>query len=195
VRRFIGPVVALASLACSHAASHPPPEAAAPPPQVVGDGPLEPLPHRPLDAWEQQCLAEAQDADAGASSCLTVLVDNEMSSALPLVFVTVLLDGQPIFTRSDLERRTDLSELPSLSIFRGKVSAGEHDLATHLAFELRCYGVYSYCPRLRLDVLSRYTVSAQASKVAEVHAVAYERGGVTTPIEKRPALKYRAGSF
>lgn len=52
------------------------------------------------------------------------------------------------------------------------------------------YGVFSYLRGYRFEVRSSHSFTAVEGKTINLQAVAYEKGGVTTPLEERPAIRY-----
>jgi hypothetical protein len=51
--------------------------------------------------------------------------------------------------------------------------------------------VFSYLRGYRFEVRSSHSFTAVDGKTVNLDAVAYEKGGVTTPLEERPAIRYR----
>ena len=52
------------------------------------------------------------------------------------------------------------------------------------------YGVFSYLRGYKFEVRSSHSFTAVEGKTINLQAVAYEKGGVTTPLEERPAIRY-----
>ena len=52
------------------------------------------------------------------------------------------------------------------------------------------YGVFSYLRGYRFEVRSSHSFTAVEGKTMQLQVVAYEKGGVTTPLEERPAVRY-----
>ncbi|MEM9691107.1 MAG: hypothetical protein AAGA56_01055, partial [Myxococcota bacterium] len=52
------------------------------------------------------------------------------------------------------------------------------------------YGVFSYLRGYRFEVRSSHSFTAVEGKTTRLRILAYEKGGVTTPIEERPAVRY-----
>jgi hypothetical protein len=78
-------------------------------------------------------------------------------------------------------------ELPVLDI---GVPPGEHVLQAFLRYRGRGYGVFSYLQGYRFDVRSTHTFAAAPGSLSEVTVEGYEKGGVTTPLEERPAVRW-----
>jgi hypothetical protein len=52
------------------------------------------------------------------------------------------------------------------------------------------YGVFSYLRGYRFEVRSSHSFTVTEGKAVTLRAIAYEKGGVTTPLEQRPAVRY-----
>jgi hypothetical protein len=52
------------------------------------------------------------------------------------------------------------------------------------------YGVFSYLRGYKFEVKSSHAFTITEGKTIQLEAVAWEKGGVTTPLEQRPALRY-----
>jgi hypothetical protein len=50
--------------------------------------------------------------------------------------------------------------------------------------------VFSYLEGYKFTVSSSYTFSAEPGKVTTVKVVGYEKGGITTDLKDRPAVRY-----
>jgi hypothetical protein len=50
--------------------------------------------------------------------------------------------------------------------------------------------VFSYLRGYKFEVKGSHSFTVTEGKTIELEAVAWEKGGVTTPLEQRPALRY-----
>ncbi|MFY0524821.1 dihydrolipoamide acetyltransferase [Archangium gephyra] len=114
---------------------------------------------------------------------------NEMGDSFVLESVAYALDGAPIFTRTD-ETSEELSKHKELEIFSGRIVPGQHQVAVRLVYRGHGYGVFSYLEGYRFKVQSSYTFNAEPGKVTTVRVVGFEKGGVTTDLQDRPAVRY-----
>jgi len=117
-----------------------------------------------------------------------ILHENRMSEGFKLVRVVYALDGAPIFTKADEEG--SLGEQKEFEVYNGSIVPGEHTLTVNLEYRGHGYGVFSYLKGYRFKVRSTYTFSVPEGRVATVVVVGYEKGGPTTPLEERPAVRY-----
>jgi len=121
---------------------------------------------------------------------LTVRFASEMSSSFVLSCVRVAVDGVARFMR--LKPDGEL-ELPGDALVVVPVAAGEHLLEVTVELRGRCIGIYGYCRGYVFTVRSSQRLSTLAQQPAVVGIVAYEKGGVTTPLEERPAVRFTSG--
>lgn len=127
------------------------------------------------------------DLSTGARAVL--VHRNEMGDSFVLESVVYALDGAPIFTRTD-DEAGDLSKHPELEIFSGRIVPGQHQIAVRLVYRGHGFGVFSYLEGYRFKVQSSYTFNADPGKVTTVRVVGFEKGGLTTDLQDRPAVRY-----
>jgi hypothetical protein len=113
---------------------------------------------------------------------------SEMGGSFAIESVAYALDGAPIFTKVDV--KGDLQNRQEFEIFNGRIVAGQHQIAAKVVYRGHGYGVFSYLEGYRFKIQSSYTFNAEAAKVTTVKIVGYEKGGVTTDLKDRPAIRY-----
>jgi len=118
--------------------------------------------------------------DLGAGARAVVLHRNEMGGAYVLESATFALDGAPVFARVDVDG--DLDRQPQLDVFAGRVAPGPHQLAVKLVYRTRGGD--------RLEVRSSSAFDAARGQVTTVKVTGFEKGGLTTRLEERPALRF-----
>ena len=126
------------------------------------------------------------DLSSGARAVL--VHKNDMGGSFALDSVAYALDGAPILTRTDKDG--DLSKRPEFEIFNGRIVPGQHQVAVKLVYRGKGFGVFSYLEGYKFTVSSSYTFSAEPGKVTTVKVVGYEKGGLTTDLKDRPAVRY-----
>ncbi|RKH17173.1 dihydrolipoamide acetyltransferase, partial [Corallococcus praedator] len=126
------------------------------------------------------------DLSTGARAVL--VHKNEMGNAFQLESVVYALDGAPIFTQVDTQG--DLNRHQALEVFNGRIVPGQHQLAVRLVYRGSGYGVFSYLEGYKFKVQSSYTFNAESGKVTTVNVVGVEKGGLTTDLKDRPAVRY-----
>jgi len=125
------------------------------------------------------------DLSAGARAVL--LHKSEMGSTFVLESVAYVLDGAPIFTKSDLSGDFAKGEF---EIFNGRIVPGQHQIAVKLGYRGHGFGVFSYLEGYRFNIQSSYTFKAEPTKVTQIKIVGYEKGGITTDLKDRPSVRY-----
>ncbi|MGF1511398.1 MAG: dihydrolipoamide acetyltransferase [Myxococcota bacterium] len=113
---------------------------------------------------------------------------NNMGSAFRLEEVQYALDGSPLLNR--IARGNDLDRQKEIELFDGSIVPGNHNLSVYLLFRGNGYGVFSYLKGYIFKVRSSYAFVAEEGKVTNVRAVAYEKGGFTTDLQDRVAIRY-----
>ena len=126
------------------------------------------------------------DLSSGARAVL--VHKNDMGGTFALESVAYALDGAPILTRTD--RDGDLANRPEFEIFNGRIVPGQHQVAVKLVYKGKGFGVFSYLEGYKFTVSSSYTFTAEPGKVTTVKVVGYEKGGLTTELKDRPAVRY-----
>jgi hypothetical protein len=118
-----------------------------------------------------------------------VQFDNEMSSAFQLVKAVFVVDGQVQYSRQDDSGA--LSDQKEIPIYTGNLPPGDHTIQLELTFQGNGYGVFSYLRGYKFGVKSGHAFTVGEGKALIVTALAYEKGGVTTPLEQRPTIEWR----
>ncbi len=124
----------------------------------------------------------------GAGARAVILHRNEMGGAFKLLSVQYALDTAPIFKKVDVNG--DLDGIEEREIHSSNIVPGNHNIAVQMTFQGQGYGFFSYVKGYKFKVTSSYTFTAEEGKVITIKVVAFERGGVTTKLEERPAIRY-----
>ncbi|AKT43220.1 hypothetical protein [Chondromyces crocatus] len=133
-------------------------------------------------------LSDTILSTGGAGSRAVIRFDNELSSAFRLTKVLVVLDGAVQYNKADQSGL--LSEQSEIPIFNGTIPPGDHTLQVLVTLQGNGFGVFSYLRGYRFEVRSSHSFTAVEGKTIKLQAVSYEKGGVTTPLEERPAIRY-----
>jgi hypothetical protein len=133
-------------------------------------------------------LSDTILSGGGAGSRAAIRFQNELSSAFRVTRVLVVLDGAVQYNKTD--QSGALAEQAEIPIFNGSVPPGDHTLQVLVNLQGNGYGVFSYLRGYRFEVRSSHSFTAVENKTINLNAVAYEKGGVTTPLEERPAVRY-----
>jgi hypothetical protein len=122
--------------------------------------------------------------------------DNEMSNAFRVVRVLVVLDGAVQYNKQD--DTGALAAQQQIPVFSGAIPPGDHTVQVLVQLRGHGYGVFSYLRGYRFEVKSSHSFTVSEGKTLKLTAAVYEKGGVTTPLEQRPAIRFiekvRAGA-
>lgn len=123
-----------------------------------------------------------------AGSRAEVEFQNEMSSAFQLTRALFVVDGQIQYNRQD--ESGALADQKEIPIYSGSVPPGDHNIQVALTFQGSGFGVFSYLRGYKFEVKSSHAFTALEGKNLTVTATAFEKGGVTTPLEQRPTIEW-----
>jgi len=118
----------------------------------------------------------------------SILFQNDMSGAFRLTRALFVLDGVVQYNKQD--DSGVLSSQKQIPIFKGAIGPGDHTLQVLLRLRGHGYGVFSYLRGYQFEVKQSHSFSVTEGKEMAVDVIAWEKGGVTTPLEQRPAVRY-----
>jgi hypothetical protein len=133
-------------------------------------------------------LSDTILSGGGAGSRSVIRFTNELSSAFRVTRALFVLDGAVQYNKTD--QSGALAEQAEIPIFNGSIPPGDHTVQVLINLQGNGYGVFSYLRGYRFEVRSSHSFTAVEGKTITLQAVAYEKGGVTTPLEERPAIRY-----
>jgi hypothetical protein len=133
-------------------------------------------------------LSDTILSTGAAGSRANIVFENKLSNLFQVTKALVVLDGAVQYNKSD--RSGVLSDEKSIPIFNGSIPPGDHLLQVLVNLQGNGYGVFSYLRGYRFEVRSSHTFTAIEGKSTRLRIVAYEKGGATTPLEERPAVRY-----
>jgi len=99
-----------------------------------------------------------------------------------------VLDGTVQLNKQD--ESGALSAQQEIPIFKGSIAPGDHTVQVLVRLRGHGYGVFSYLKGYQFEVKSTHSFSVVEGKEVLLDVVAWEKGGVTTPLEQRPAVRY-----
>ncbi|MEL7372782.1 MAG: dihydrolipoamide acetyltransferase [Myxococcota bacterium] len=117
-----------------------------------------------------------------------ILHRNEMGSSFTLEQAGYALDGAPLFNKTDPEGGLDEQE--QIELFNGSIVPGNHNISVFLLYRGNGYGLFSYLKGYTFRIQSSHAFTAEEGKITTVKVVAYEKGGFTTDLKDRPAIRY-----
>jgi hypothetical protein len=124
----------------------------------------------------------------GASRCV-IKHKNEMGSTFRLIKVVYALDGVQVMNKVDDTGR--LADMQEFDVYNGAIQPGNHTLTVQLVYQGSGYGVFSYLKGYKFKASSSNTFLAADGKATVVTVVGYEKGGMTTNMEDKPAVEFK----
>jgi hypothetical protein len=134
-------------------------------------------------------LSDTIIGGGAAGSRSEVEFKNEMSSAFQMTRALFVIDGQVQYNRGDDSGA--LADQKDIPIYSGSVPPGDHTIQVALTFQGNGYGVFSYLRGYKFEVKSSHAFTAVEGKTITITATAFEKGGVTTPLEQRPTVEWQ----
>jgi hypothetical protein len=144
-------------------------------------------------AWQIKArvgLLKEQTLGGGVGAQALIAHANNMGSSFRLTKLLYSLDGTQIFVRTD-ESAENLYKSKSFDIFAGPISPGSHVVGAVAVYRGHGYGVFEYLSKYTFQVKGNQTFTAVEGKVTKVDGNGFEKGGPTTPLEKRPAIEFK----
>jgi hypothetical protein len=124
----------------------------------------------------------------GASRCV-IKHKNEMGASFRLIKAVYALDGVQIFNKADDTGR--LSEMNEFDVYNGAIQPGNHTLSVQFVYQGYGFGVFSYLKGYKFKASSSHTFVAADNKATIVQVVGFEKGGIATNMEDKPAVDFR----
>jgi hypothetical protein len=141
-------------------------------------------------AWQLKArvqMLKEQMLAGGVGAQATIGHSNEMGSSFRLVKLQYSLDGTQVFARTD-DSGEELYKTKSFDIFAGPIAPGNHNLAAVATYRGHGYGVFEYLSKYTFTARGNQAFTAGEGKITKVDCKGYEKGGATTPLEKRAAV-------
>lgn len=133
-------------------------------------------------------LSDTILSGGSSGSRSSIRFENKLTAQFKLTRLLVVLDGAVQYNKTD--RSGVLAEQKVIPIFNGSIPPGDHTVQVLVNLQGYGYGVFSYLRAYKLEVRSSHSFTAVEGKTTQLRILSYEKGGVTTPIEERPAVKY-----
>jgi hypothetical protein len=118
----------------------------------------------------------------------SIIFQNDMSGAFRLTRALFVLDGAVQYNKQD--DTGALSGQKQIPIFKGSISPGDHTLQVLIRLRGHGYGVFSYLRGYQFEVKQSHSFTVTEGKQIDLDVIGWEKGGVTTPLEQRPAVRY-----
>jgi hypothetical protein len=141
-------------------------------------------------AWQLKArvqMLKEQIIGGGVGAQSLIAHANEMGSSFRLIKLIYTLDGTQVFVRTD-ETADNLYKTKAFDIFSGPIAPGNHTLAVAATYRGHGYGVFEYLSKYTFTARGNQSFIAGEGKLSKVDCRGHEKGGATTPLEKRPAI-------
>jgi len=117
-----------------------------------------------------------------------IVFRNEMTNAFRVVSVLFVLDGAVL--KKEQDDTGELAAKKSIPVLNGPISPGDHTLQVVVVFQGHGYGVFSYLRAHKYTTKHTHAFTVAEGKAVRIQTTAYETGGVTTPIDQRPNVRF-----
>jgi hypothetical protein len=142
-------------------------------------------------AWQLKArvqMLKEQMLGGGAGAQAVVAHNNEMGASFRLIKLIYSLDGTQVFVRTD-DSGENLYKSKGFDVFAGPISPGNHNVAAVATYRGHGYGVFEYLSKYTFTARGNQAFLAGEGKIAKVDCKGFEKGGPTTPLEKRAAIE------
>ncbi len=125
----------------------------------------------------------------GVGAQATITHKNKMGRSFRLIKLVYALDGRQFFARNN--ESAELFQIKKFDILTGPITPGSHTVSVLAVYQGHGYGVFRYLKKYRFTVRASHTFTTSEGKLTRIDVAGFERGGMTTPLEKRPAIDFR----
>jgi hypothetical protein len=142
-------------------------------------------------AWQLKArvqMLKEQMLGGGGGAQAVVAHASEMGASFRLVKLIYSLDGTQVFVRTD-DTAENLYKSRGFDVFAGPISPGNHNLSAIATYRGHGYGVFEYLSKYTFTARGNQAFIAGEGKIAKVDCKGFEKGGPTTPLEKRAAIE------
>jgi hypothetical protein len=124
-----------------------------------------------------------------SSAKVNIVHNNELGYFFKLESVSYILDGAPIFNKVD--QGGDLAGKKSFDVLPvSNLVAGNHNLTVQLVVRGSGHGFFSYLDEYKFKIKAAVTFLTEEGKITKVKIIPFERGGLTTDLKERPAVRF-----
>ena len=142
-------------------------------------------------AWQLKArvqMLKEQMLGGGVGAQALISHANEMGSSFRLISLIYSLDGTQVFVRTD-DTAENLYKTKSFDIFSGPIAPGNHNISAVATYRGHGYGVFEYLSKFTFTAKGANSFVAGEGKISKVDCKGFEKGGPSTPMEKRAAIE------
>ena len=125
----------------------------------------------------------------GIGSRSTIVHENKMGGNFKLIKLVYSLDGNQLYAKTDDTGK--LNDQKKIEILSGPITAGTHTLSVLMMYRGEGYGGRRYLRGYKFNVRSSHSFTVSEGKHVQITVTGYERGGMTTPLDKRPNIEFK----
>jgi hypothetical protein len=146
-------------------------------------------------AWRAKArVGMLKEAVLGGGVGAQATLVHKMGTTFRLIKLVYALDGTQVFSRAD-DPATTLYKSKSIDILSGPIAPGSHTVSVVAEYRGHGYGVFKYLTKYTFTVRSSHTFTVGEGKGTKIEAIAYEKGGATTPLEQRPNIEFKVSQL
>jgi len=142
-------------------------------------------------AWQLKArvqMLKEQMLGGGAGAQAVIVHASDMGASFRLIKLIYTLDGTQVFARTD-DTAESLYKTKAFDVFAGPISPGNHNLSAIATYRGHGYGVFEYLSKYTFTAKGNQAFTAGEGKISKVDCKGFEKGGPTTPLEKRAAIE------
>jgi hypothetical protein len=142
-------------------------------------------------AWQLKArvqMLKEQMLGGGVGAQAVITHTSEMGASFRLIKMIYSLDGTQVFVRTD-DTGESLYKAKGFDVFAGPIAPGTHTLSAIATYKGHGYGVFEYLSKYTFTAKGNQTFTAGEGKISRVECKGFEKGGPTTPLEKRAAIE------
>lgn len=125
----------------------------------------------------------------GVGARAQIVHENKMGNSYRLLSLRYALDGTQIFSRSDPSG--GMHKKKTFDIMTGPIAPGSHTISVEATYRGNGYGPIRYLNKYKFKVRSSHTFTASEGAGTRIRVLAFEKGGVSVPLEKRPTIDFK----
>jgi len=141
-------------------------------------------------AWQLKArvqMLREQMLGGGVGAQAVITHSSDMGGTYRLVKITYSLDGTQVFQRDDATA-DNLYKTKGFDVFTGPIAPGNHNISAIATYRGHGYGVFDYLDKYTFTARGSNAFVAGEGKIARVECRGFEKGGASTPMEKRAAI-------
>jgi|GEM_PF-6875675 len=137
-------------------------------------------------------LAALQEGVLGGSiggTRAVIMHHHDMGRTFKIEKLQYAIDGAPIYSQVDLDGKL-FDNRKDIEIYNGSMMPGNHQLVVFIIYRGDGGGVFTYMNSYKFKVKSGYLFNAEEGRQINIRVTGYEKGGITTQLKDKPAVKY-----